>query len=65
MKVQERPSSATDQLSAIPDEGAFFSYRGWLVMVTRTAGPRILTVRLMRDPSSPPPGEPGGTAGPG
>lgn len=54
-----------NQLSAIPDEGAFFSYRGWLVMVTRTAGPRILTVRLMRDPSSPPPGEPGGAAGPG
>ena len=47
-----------NQLSAIPDEGAFFAYRGWLVMVTRTSGPRILTVRFMRDPSAPAPGDP-------
>ncbi len=42
-----------NQLAAIPDEGAYFSYRGWLVMVARTSGPRIETVRFIRDPASP------------
>lgn len=49
-----------NQLSAIPDEGAFFAYQGWLVMVTRTDGPRILTVRFMREPEPP-----GGAGDPG
>ena len=42
-----------DQLKAIPDEGAYVSYRGWLVMVTRTSGPRIETVRIIREPTAP------------
>lgn len=54
-----------NQLSAIPDEGAFFAYRGWLVMVVRTSGPRILTVRLMRDPSAAAPAGPDRAVGPG
>ena len=54
-----------NQLSAIPGEGAFFAYRGWIVMVIRTSGPRILTVRLVRDPSASPPGESNQTGDPG
>lgn len=39
-----------NRLSAIPDEGAFFAYGGWLVMVARTNGPRIQTVRFIPEP---------------
>ncbi len=51
-----------NQLAAIPNEGANFSFQGWLVLVARMSGPRIEQVRFI--PLAPGYAVPGGPQSP-